>query len=172
MEREDRVIYTSYYDNITSAHWVLFFFSPFSLIMQKYKTNKNTQNYRHILKNTNKLYNFSLNCFASIGCRQIDIPKLRRRDVYPCNNFGYIFSKEFMMAYLQPNTCQPGSFKSFKSIKMVGKWNCYLFMKCLFQICLLERLFCYILFSIVMLIIAWCNMRWVQKSTQCDLNSP
>lgn len=60
MEREDRVIYTSHYNNITSVHF--FFFFPKSLMMQKYKTNKtlNLLTHKKQTNKRNKFYNLSL----------------------------------------------------------------------------------------------------------------
>lgn len=70
MEREDRVIYTSHYNNITSVHLVFFsfFFSIKSDDAKIQNKQKHSKNYRHIFfKNTNKLYNLFFAfffCFA------------------------------------------------------------------------------------------------------------
>lgn len=44
MEREDKVIYTSHYNNITSVHLVFFLFFIKSDDAKKYKTNKTLKN--------------------------------------------------------------------------------------------------------------------------------
>lgn len=59
MEREDIVIYTSHYNNITSVHLVFLFFftTPDDAKIQNKQTHSKTTHL--FLKKTNKLYNLS-----------------------------------------------------------------------------------------------------------------
>ena len=72
MEREDRVIYTSHYNNITSVHLV--FFSFFFLHKVWWcKNTKQTETLKKLqthffLKNTNKLYNLFFAFFFFFFC--------------------------------------------------------------------------------------------------------
>lgn len=115
MEREDRVIYTSHYKNITFVHLVFFFFSIKSddaKIQNKQKHSKTTDTFLKIPTNcTTFLCIFCCITPGLIWRRQsgavIDSgnadrhPKLRSRYRYLCMNYGCIFPEAFKTVSIQ-----------------------------------------------------------------------